>query len=90
MPTYDYECNQCKKTFEVFQSIKAEKLKECPDCGGPVKRIIGTGAALIFKGSGFYETDFKTKKGPKPEENKQKTEEKKTESKPSTSDNLKS
>jgi len=66
MPTYDYECEKCG-IFEIFQSIKDDALKECPTCGGPVKRLIGTGAGLIFKGSGFYETDFKTKKGVKPE-----------------------
>ena len=65
MPTYEYECENCKKTFDVFQSITAEPLKMCPECNGEVRRLIGKGAAIIFKGSGFYATDYK--KG-KPEE----------------------
>jgi putative FmdB family regulatory protein len=76
MPSYDYECKQCKKIFEVFQSIKAEKLKECPECKGPVQRMISGGSSIIFKGSGFYETDYKTKKGSKSEDSP-KTETKK-------------
>ena len=59
MPTYDYECEKCG-TFEVFHSIK-KKLKKCPKCGRKVKRWIGAGAGIIFKGSGFYETDYKKK-----------------------------
>jgi len=60
MPTYDYICNKCKKEFEVFQSMKDEPLKVCT-CGkkGKVQRKIGGGAGLIFKGSGFYITDYK-------------------------------
>ncbi|MFV0416633.1 MAG: FmdB family zinc ribbon protein [Chthoniobacterales bacterium] len=62
MPTYEYECPKCKKTFDVFQSMKDEPLKTCPDkkCKGKVKRLIGTGAGLIFKGSGFYITDYRS------------------------------
>lgn len=62
MPTYDYVCDTCGETFEIFQSIKDERLTECPkpDCGGKVKRKIGTGAGIIFKGSGFYETDYRS------------------------------
>ncbi len=60
MPTYDYECSKCKKTFEKFQPITATALKKCPDCKGPVQRLIGSGAALIFKGSGFYATDYRS------------------------------
>ena len=70
MPTYDYECEKCNQTFEVFQKMTDEKLKECPTCGGSVTRLIGTGAGLVFKGSGFYETDFKKKKGEAPKETK--------------------
>ncbi len=61
MPTYDYKCQACDYTFEEFQSITAKPLKKCPQCGKmSVKRLIGTGAALIFKGSGFYETDYRS------------------------------
>ena len=59
MPTYDYECLKCKKTFEAFQKMSDEPLKQCPDCQGQVKRLIGSGSGLIFKGKGFYSTDYK-------------------------------
>jgi putative FmdB family regulatory protein len=59
MPTYEYKCSSCSHTFEIFQSIKAEALKECPKCKGELKRLIGPGARPIFKGSGFYQTDYK-------------------------------
>lgn len=60
MPTYEYECQKCGQTFEVFQSIKAPPKKSCPKCGkGRVKRLLGTGAGLLFKGSGFYITDYR-------------------------------
>jgi len=59
MPTYDYECKKCGHIFEVFQSISEEPLKECPKCGYEVRRLIGGGAGIIFKGSGFYVTDNK-------------------------------
>jgi putative FmdB family regulatory protein len=61
MPTFDYRCQSCKHQFEVFQSITAEPLIECPVCGGGIERMIGLGSGLIFKGSGFYETDYKKK-----------------------------
>lgn len=63
MPTYEYECQKCGLVFEQFQSIKDEPLRKCvtPDCKGKVKRLIGTGAGIIFKGSGFYETDYRSK-----------------------------
>jgi putative FmdB family regulatory protein len=62
MPTYEYECPKCGKTFELFQSMKDDPIKVCPDkkCKGKVKRLIGTGAGLIFKGSGFYITDYRS------------------------------
>lgn len=62
MPTYEYECAKCGKTFDVFQSMKDAPLKACPDkkCKGKVKRLLGTGAGLIFKGSGFYTTDYRS------------------------------
>lgn len=64
MPTYEYECSVCKHNFEQFQSIAEPPLKKCPECGGRVKRMIGIGAGVIFKGSGFYETDYKKKAEP--------------------------
>lgn len=59
MPTYDYKCNACGNTFEEFQSMTAPHLKKCPKCGkNKLERLIGTGAAVMFKGSGFYITDY--------------------------------
>jgi len=61
MPTYDYKCDACGHTFEQFQSITASPLKKCPDCGkSKLKRLLGTGAGLIFKGDGFYQTDYRS------------------------------
>ena len=59
MPTYEYRCLKCKKKFEKLQSMKEARLKKCVYCSGPVERLIGAGAGLIFKGSGFYQTDYK-------------------------------
>ena len=60
MPTYDYKCAACGHKFERFQSIKADPIKKCPECGkNKVNRLIGPGAGLIFKGSGFYITDYR-------------------------------
>jgi putative FmdB family regulatory protein len=64
MPTYDYICDNCGNKFETFQSIKDEPLKKCEKCGQEaLRRLIGGGAGLIFKGSGFYLTDYKNKGG---------------------------
>jgi putative FmdB family regulatory protein len=62
MPTYEYECTKCGKVFEKFQSITAEPVKICPveGCGGAVKRLVSGGAGFLFKGSGFYETDYRS------------------------------
>jgi putative FmdB family regulatory protein len=60
MPTYDYECDNGHR-FEVFQSMKDDPLKECRECGAPVKRLIGPGAGFLFKGDGFYITDYRSK-----------------------------
>ena len=60
MPTYEYECQKCGHRFETFQSMKDKPLTECPKCGGKVKRLIGTGAGILFKGSGFYQTDYRS------------------------------
>ena len=59
MPTYDYICFSCGNKFEMFQSMTEKPLSNCPECGGKVKRLIGAGAGAIFKGSGFYQTDYK-------------------------------
>jgi putative FmdB family regulatory protein len=59
MPTYEYECTKCRYVFEEFQSITADPLSECPKCGKAVRRLIGAGMGIIFKGSGFYTTDYK-------------------------------
>jgi len=59
MPTYEYECQKCHHRFELFQSIKDPPKKTCPKCRGRVKRLLGTGAGVIFKGSGFYATDYR-------------------------------
>ena len=59
MPTYDYRCEACKHEFSLFQSITADPCDKCPECDGKVRRLIGAGAGIIFKGSGFYETDYK-------------------------------
>jgi putative FmdB family regulatory protein len=64
MPTYDYACPKCGHQFEHFQSMKDEPLKTCPKCRkAGVKRLLGGGAGLIFKGSGFYITDYRKKSG---------------------------
>ncbi|MBN2064470.1 MAG: zinc ribbon domain-containing protein [Sedimentisphaerales bacterium] len=61
MPTYDYKCQACEHTFEQFQPITAKPVKKCPQCGKmSVKRLIGAGSAVIFKGSGFYQTDYRS------------------------------
>ncbi len=60
MPTYDYECQKCGHRFEEFQSMKDKPLTRCPQCRGKVKRLIGTGAGFLFKGSGFYTTDYRS------------------------------
>ena len=63
MPTYEYACTKCGHEFEQFQSMRDAPLKKCPACGKPaLKRLVGGGAGLIFKGSGFYITDYKNKK----------------------------
>lgn len=59
MPTYEYECQKCGHHFDVFQSIKDGPKRSCPKCKGRVKRVLGMGAGLLFKGSGFYITDHR-------------------------------
>ncbi len=62
MPNYDYVCETCGHRFEVFQSMNDAKLQDCPQesCAGKVKRLLGTGAGLLFKGAGFYQTDYRS------------------------------
>ena len=62
MPNYDYVCQKCGHRFEVFQSMNDAKLEDCPqeNCDGKVRRLLGTGAGLIFKGAGFYQTDYRS------------------------------
>jgi putative FmdB family regulatory protein len=103
MPTYEYICEKCEHQFDVFQSIKDAPLKSCPQdkCGmkkwgkGKVKKMIGSGAGLIFKGSGFYITDYRSdsykeaaKKdvAPSSESKSEAKSESKTESKPAKSE----
>ena len=87
MPTYEYLCNNCQHQFEQFQSIKAKPVRKCPECGKlSVQRLIGAGAGIIFKGSGFYQTDYRSEGYKKAAESEKKTTskdttEKKTETK---------
>ena len=61
MPTYDYECDACGHTFELFQGINEPVQKKCPKCGKlRLRRLFGTGGAVVFKGSGFYQTDYRS------------------------------
>ncbi len=94
MPTYEYACPKCGHQFEQFQSMRDEPLKKCPKCGKTgVKRLVGGGAGLIFKGSGFYITDYKKKSGGESKGGESKPSETKStpsESKPSSSTGSKS
>lgn len=61
MPTYDYRCENCEHEWELFQRITAKPIRKCPECGKlKARRVIGPGAGIIFKGSGFYETDYRS------------------------------
>ncbi len=77
MPTYDYQCDACDHKFELYQGINDSKKRKCPECGRlKLRRLLGTGAAVVFKGSGFYQTDYrsesynKAKAADKPAESK--------------------
>jgi putative FmdB family regulatory protein len=59
MPTYEYECTNCNKVFEIFQKITDKPLKVCPKCNKKIHRLIGGGSGIIFKGTGFYATDYR-------------------------------
>lgn len=83
MPTYEYECEGCGHKFEEFQSMTDKPLRKCPKCGkSKLQRLIGSGAGIIFKGSGFYETDYKRKAAPKSESSSSSS----SESKPAKND----
>lgn len=82
MPTYDYECDACGHTFELFQSITEPVQKKCPECGElKLRRLFGTGAAVVFKGSGFYQTDYRSDSYKKAAEKDKPTSESKSEAK---------
>lgn len=80
MPTYEYICESCGCEFEKFQNITANPLRTCPKCGkNKLKRLIGTGAGIIFKGSGFYQTDYRSESYKKAAESEKKSSEGKKE-----------
>ena len=60
MPTYEYECDKCGHRFEVFQSMTEPPRKRCPKCRGKVRRLVGGGSGIVFKGTGFYTTDYRS------------------------------
>lgn len=85
MPTYDYVCDACQHKFEEMQSFSADPLKTCPKCGqDSLRRLFGTGAAILFKGGGFYETDYRSE-GYKKSEQADSTASKPAEAKPAES-----
>jgi putative FmdB family regulatory protein len=92
MPNYDYECEKCGKTFEIFQSMKDKAFETCPESSclmetwghGKVRRLLGTGAGLIFKGSGFYTTDYRSEGYKQAAKKESGGGDSKSESKPST------
>lgn len=75
MPTYEYECAQCQERFEVFQKMTEPPLQTCPRCNGKVRRLVGSGAGVIYKGAGFYTTEYRSEsyKRKEKEEAQQKT-----------------
>lgn len=84
MPTYDYECDACSHTFELFQTITESHKKKCPACGKlKLRRLIGSGAAVVFKGSGFYQTDYRSESYKKGAEKAKQAEDAKSEKKKS-------
>ena len=86
MPTYEYKCENCSHQFDTYQSMKDEKLTKCPVCGkNTLKRLIGSGGGLIFKGSGFYLTDYKNKSSEQSSVSNSKTKSTGTNSKQETS-----
>ncbi len=76
MPTYDYRCTACDHEFELFQSMSAKHKRKCPKCAkSALERLIGTGAAVLFKGSGFYQTDYRSESYKKGAEKEKKARE---------------
>ena len=78
MPTYEYLCDSCSYKFEKFQSMTDKPLRRCPKCGKGVRRLLGTGGGVLFKGSGFYQTDYRSKsyqEGTKKDSSKQEKKE---------------
>jgi putative FmdB family regulatory protein len=91
MPTYDYECDACGHKFELFQSMSAPVEKKCPECGKlKLRRLFGTGAAVVFKGSGFYQTDYRSDSYKKAAEKDKPAAEAKSEGKSETKGETKS
>lgn len=85
MPTYSYECGSCGDVQDLFHGMSADPKVKCAQCGKKCKRLMGSGAGFIFKGTGFYETDYKDKKGTPPEKPKAEgASESKSEPKPET------
>ena len=81
MPTYDYRCEACAHEWELFQRITAKPIRKCPECGKlKARRVIGPGAGIIFKGSGFYETDYRSDSYKKGAESDKKASETKSKS----------
>jgi putative FmdB family regulatory protein len=83
MPTYEYHCDACEHEFELFQGITEPAKKKCPECGKPkLRRLFGTGAAVVFKGSGFYQTDYRSESYKKGVEKEKGSQEKPSAEKP--------
>jgi putative FmdB family regulatory protein len=86
MPTYDYQCDNCDHKFELFQPITEAVKRKCPECGKfKLRRLFGTGAAIVFKGSGFYETDYRSESYKKGAEAEKKARENKSSDKSESS-----
>ena len=85
VPTYDYRCTECGHTFDAFQQMSADSLTDCPKCERPsLRRLIGAGAGIIFKGSGFYETDYKRSRSDSGSSEKSDSPKKESSSEPKT------
>ena len=86
MPTYDYECDACGHQWELFQKITDDPIKKCPTCNKKkARRLFGTGAAIVFKGSGFYQTDYRSESYKKAQKEDSKSKDSKSDSKSDSS-----